>query len=149
MSQLTTPLLDATDTRQRVRQHILLLVGTADVLLGVAFLLRGALGQGPVVLIVGLALLLPGIAVFVMASRTLQQFETTYKGHRIRFTNSPLTAERLYIDERQVDRGGFGLTMHLEGTIPSGDGAGDTIVATSTAGFTSFRCRIEARSPAK
>jgi hypothetical protein len=148
MSYQVTPLLDETDTKTRVRQHALLMLGVAASLAGVSLTINGALTDVPRTLITGLVLLLLGIALHFVAARTIQLFETSYKGHRVRFTNNPLTAERLFIDGQQVARGGFGFVMRLEGMIPAGDGAGDKIIATSEARLTHFRCRIEAQAAA-
>lgn len=145
MSYVVTPLLDQTDRSARLRQHALLILGVGFALAGISFAIQGAFKDLPRTLTVGLVLLVIGIALHFLAARTIQLFETAYKGHRIRFTNNPLTAERLYIDEALVARGGFGFTMRLEAAIPSGHGGGDRIVVTSVAGFTSFRCRIEAQ----
>jgi len=146
MSYVVTPLLDKTDTKTRLRQHALLMLGVASALAGISLTINGALKDLPRTLITGMVLIIVGIALHFLAARAIQVFETSYKGHPVRFNNSPLTAERLFIDGQQVARGGFGFAMRLEGTIPAGDGAGDKIVATSVAGFTRFRCRIEAQT---
>jgi hypothetical protein len=146
MSYTMTPLLDETDTRVRARQFVFLLFGSAATIAGMSLTIRGALGNVPRELIGGLVVMLAGVALFVVAGRYVQLFETSYKDHRIRFTNCPYTGERLYIDDKLVARGGLGFVLRLEGPIPSGGGAGDRIVATSEAGLQRFRVRIEATS---
>lgn len=148
MTHLVTPLLDETDTRMRIRQHALLMLGVASALAGISLTINGALKDVPRTLITGIVLIVIGVALHFLAARSIQRFETSYKGHSVRFTNSPLTAERLFIDGQQVARGGFGFLMRLEGKIPAGEGAGDKIVATSEARLTHFRCRIEAQAAA-
>jgi len=149
MRYVVTYLLDETDRSTRLRQHALLLLGVGFSVAGITLIISGTVKGLPRTLTTGIVLLVIGIALHFLAARTVQLFETDYKGHRIRFTNNPLTAERLYIDDALVARGGFGFVMRLEAMIPSGQNEGDRIVATSEARFTSFRCRIEAQTSAE
>lgn len=146
MSYVVTPLLDETDTRQRAKQHMLILAALADMFLGVA-LAVGMVSYNPMVRVAGLALIGGGVFMALLASRIRQRWEIGYEGHRIRFENDPIFGEKLFIDDHLVARGGLGFSRRLEGDIPSGGGAGDRIVALSEARFTSFRCRIEVHTP--
>lgn len=146
MSHVVTPLLDETDTRQRVRQHVLIFAGILDMFLGIA-LAAGMVSYNPVVRIAGVAIVAGGVAVLLLASRIRQRWEVSHEGHVIRFENDPIFGEKLFIDEHLVARGGLGFSKRLEGEIRSGRGGGDRIVALSEARFTSFRCRIEAHTP--
>jgi uncharacterized protein YciI len=134
-----TVLLDAVDRRLRGIQH-------GGVLLGVILLLLSgaAVRAGPV----DATRLMPiaaGLAVIVAAMAVRQRWEIQHRGHRIRFENHPWTSERLYVDDRVVARGGLGRVRVLEGRLPDGT----RIIATSNAGFLSFRCRIVALAPAR
>ncbi|MCA9260672.1 MAG: hypothetical protein KDA61_15775, partial [Planctomycetales bacterium] len=85
-------------------------------------------------------------AVLLRASSKLkrdQVFETTYKGHTIRLDNTSLWAERLYLDDGLVRKGGFGSKMEFRFPIKAGDGLGDEIVVWFDAQSTSCRCRIQ------
>ena len=53
-----------------------------------------------------------------------------------------MTAERLFLDEGLVARGGIGSKMELRAPIRVGDGAGDEIVVLADARLTYFRVRI-------
>lgn len=145
MSYVVTPLLDETDTRQRARQHILILAGLVDMFLGVA-LAVGMVTYNPLVRIAGLAIVAGGVGVVLLASRVRQRWEVEHEGHTIRFENDPIFGEKLFIDDHLVARGGLGFSKRLEGDIPSRP-AGDRIVALSEARLASFRCRIEAHAP--
>lgn len=146
MSYVVTPLLDETDTSQRVRQHALILGGIVDMFLGLA-LATGMVSYNPVVRIGGVAIIAGGVALVLLASRIRQRWEVEHEGHHIRFENDPIFGEKLFIDEHLVARGGLGFSKRLEGDVRSGAGAGDRIVALSEARVTSFRCRIEAHTP--
>jgi hypothetical protein len=145
VSYVVTPLLDETDTRQRARQHILILAGLVDMFIGVA-LAVGIVTYNPLVRIAGVAVVAGGVAVVLLASRVRQRWEVEYRGHTIRFENDPIFGEKLFIDDHLVARGGLGFSKRLEGDIPSGP-AGHRIVALSEARLASFRCRIEAHAP--
>lgn len=89
-----------------------------------------------------------GIGLIVMSLRTIITWEVSYKGHAVRFQNDPCLAERLFIDDQLVARGGVGLHMVLSAPLTSGAGAGEIITITSRAGLFSFSCRIVAVSGA-
>jgi hypothetical protein len=69
-----------------------------------------------------------------------------YKGHTIRFENSVVFGERLYIDGVRITKGVLGFHKTLQGVIHSGNGSGDRIIAHSEAGLTMFKIRIVAES---
>jgi hypothetical protein len=138
-----TLLLEVADTRQRPIQTIVPMAGVLLGAAGVAMWVRA--GGGPSVRAVSSTVI--GIALIAASLRSVIAWDVTYKGHVIRFQNDPCFAERLFIDGQLVARGGVGLLMVLSGTIPSGEGAGETIRATSRAGLVSFSCRIVAVSP--
>lgn len=145
MSYVVTPLLDETDTGQRMRQHVLIFGGILDMVIGLA-LASGMVSYNPVVRVAGVAVIAGGVAMVLLASRIRQRWQVGYEGHRIRFENDPIFGERLFIDDHLVARGGLGFSRRLEGDIQSGPAAGDRIVALAEARFTSFRCRIEAHT---
>lgn len=138
-----TLLLEVSDTRQRVIQTIVPMAGVLLGAAGVAMWVRA--GGGPSVMAVSSTVI--GITLIVVSLRSVIAWDVTYKGHAIRFQNDPCFAERLYVDGQLVARGGVGLSMVLSGTIATGEGAGETIRATSRAGLLSFSCRIVAVSP--
>lgn len=72
-----------------------------------------------------------------------QVFEATYKGHAIRLDNTSLWAERLFLDDGLVKRGGLGSKMEFRFPIKAGEGLGDEIVVWFDAGSAHCRCRIE------
>ena len=119
------------------------MTGTVLGAIGVAMWVRA--GGGPSVVAVSTTVI--GLLLIAVSLRSVIAWDVTYKGHAIRFQNDPCFAERLSIDGQLVARGGVGYVMVLSGTIPSGDGAGETIRATSRAGVLSFSCRIVAISP--
>jgi predicted Ser/Thr protein kinase len=141
-------LLDETDRVRRMTQHLALLAGEFQLLVGLALLITTwVTGRMPAPLIVLGGLSLVGAVVFlVVASRQKQHWETLYKGHRIVFENGVLSGERLSIDDVLVARGGLGFRMELAGTITSGGGAGDIISAWTEARFRYYRCRIYAQA---
>jgi hypothetical protein len=104
----------------------------------VGALLLGA-GSYPAV---GWAAVAVGLGLVVLAGAVRQRWEIAYKGHRVRFENGALTAERLYIDDELAARGGFGFRMEMRGMIRTSDGVGDQIMVLSEAGLFRFRCRI-------
>ncbi len=73
--------------------------------------------------------LLAGVVGLVVAGSIRQRWEVVYRGHQIRFENSPLTGERLFLDGGMVSRGGVGMKMELRAPIRVGEGAGDEIMA--------------------
>jgi hypothetical protein len=138
-----TLLLEAADTRQRPIQTIVPIAGVLLGAAGVAMWVRA--GGGPSVMAVASTVI--GVVLIAVSLRSVIAWNVAYKGHAIRFQNDPCFAERLFIDGQLVARGGVGYVMVLSGTIPSGEGAGETIRATSHAGIFSFSCRIAAVSP--
>jgi hypothetical protein len=138
-----TLLLEAADTRQRAIQTIVPMAGVLLGAAGVAMWFRA--GGGPSVIAISSTVI--GIALIAVSLRSVIAWDVTYKGHAIRFQNDPCFAEQLFIDGQRVARGGVGYVMVLSGTIPAGEGAGETIRATSRAGLFSFSCRIVAVSP--
>jgi hypothetical protein len=64
----------------------------------------------------------------------------------IRFRNHPIFGERLYVDEQLVDRGRFGRSVTLCGTIGRGAGAGERITAHVRSSASFLSCRIVAES---
>ena len=55
---------------------------------------------------------------------------------------SAIFAEKLFIDDELVARGGLGYRLELRGTIKTGEGKGDQILSVSKASLLKFRCRI-------
>jgi hypothetical protein len=135
-----TVLLDVSDSGRRWIQTIVPIVGTILGALGVAMWFRADGGPG----VVAVSATVIGIVLVVVSLRTIITWEVSYKGHAIRFQNDPCLAERLFVDDQLVARGGVGVHMVLSGTIATGDGAGTTITARSRAGLFSFSCRIVA-----
>ncbi|HEX9886590.1 MAG TPA: hypothetical protein VGA70_08885 [Longimicrobiales bacterium] len=130
-------LLDVTDTRTRIVQQGLGVVGGILVAAGATVLITGSAPT-----FVGLGATVAAIILVVVTAGIKQRWEIEYRGHRIRFENSPVTAERLYLDDGLVARGGFGAMMELRAPIRVGDGAGETIVALVNAGQLRFRLRL-------
>jgi hypothetical protein len=140
----TDVLLEASNTGGRVIQSLLPLVVTVLGIIGVTMMFRASGGVG----VASVATTIAGVALIVLPLRHVIGWDVSYKGHAIRFENDPCSAERLLIDGQLVDRGGVGLHLELSGTITSGAGAGDVIMATSHAGLPTFHCRIVALSAA-
>jgi hypothetical protein len=144
-------LLDETDIRKRVWQHGGMVLGGL-VFLGAALVLVVMLMAGAferpfpnlwlLILISFVGPMVFGLLLFTLAVATKQRWQVHYKGHRIRFENSVLTAEKLFLDDGLVARGGVGYRMELRAPIRVGEGTGDEIVVLSEAGVFSFRCRI-------
>ncbi len=88
------------------------------------------------------AALLSAFALLALTASIRQRWEIDYKGHRIRFENSAVLAERMYLDEGLVARGGLGNKIEMRAPIRVGEGAGETIVALVDAGLLSFRLRL-------
>ena len=128
-------LLDATDRRRRALQHFCLIASTA-------LLVGGSTAGGALPVELQISVVVLGAFLFIFSASIKQRWEIEYRGHRIRFENSAVTAERLFLDEGLVARGGFGSKMELRAPIRVGDGAGEEIVALVDARFTFFRLRI-------
>jgi hypothetical protein len=137
-------LLEASNTRGRLVQALLPLVGVVLGVGGVLMLVRAGGGLS----IASVAMTVAAVVLIVVPLRTIIAWDVTHKGHAIRFENHPYFGERLLIDGSLVDRGGVGLHMELTGTIANGAGAGDVIRVTSFAGIPTIWCRIVAESPA-
>ena len=130
-------LLDVTDRKTRMLQAICMAACSGLAGLGFVMFRAGAVPPALSVLIMGSALVL-----LVFAAGIRQRWEIEYRGHRIRFENSPVFAERLFLDEGLVARGGLGLKMELRALIRVGEGAGEEITALVDAGLRTFRLRI-------
>lgn len=130
-------LVDDTDRTVRWKQLVAMACSTILVSsAGAVF----ALGRGPVW--APILALVAGLAGIVIAGGIRQRWELSYKGHDIRFENSPLTGERLYLDGGLVARGGVGSKIEIRAPIRVGDGAGEEIMALVDAGVLGFRLRI-------
>jgi len=62
------------------------------------------------------------------------------------FRNHPIFGEQLYVDDQLVDRGRFGRSVTLRGTIERGAGAGERITAHVRSAASCLSCRIVAES---
>jgi uncharacterized protein (TIGR03067 family) len=133
-------LLDATDYFKRLLQQVLALLALAFVFFGVVALF--SLG-GPV-LPAG-AMVVGGVVLIIGCSLVRQKWIVPYKGRYIRFENSAITGEKLFVDGQIVARGGIAIEQEFYATIPQGPGAGDLFRVLAYAGFFSFRCRIYVR----
>ena len=130
-------LLEGSDYSTRLLQHSGLLI---VVLLGGIGVLTIVFDLGPFWL--GIGPLTTAILLAVAVARTKQRWSVTYRGHPIRFENSCLTGESLFIDNVRVARGGVGLRNEVRAFIQRGEGAGEEIVVLAEAGLYSFHCRI-------
>lgn len=136
MTGTVEELLDATDKSRRLLQHGLILAGIG------LLALASFVVEVPGLFALAIAMILFGLALFLVTARIKQRWQVDYKGHAIRFENNPFAGERLFIDNERVAKGGLGYRLELRGTIKTGDGVEDRIVAQSTAGLVTFRCRI-------
>jgi tRNA A-37 threonylcarbamoyl transferase component Bud32 len=68
-----------------------------------------------------------GVTVFVIGALIEQRWEVPYKGRVLRFENSAISGEKLFVDGTRIAAGGFGIVRFLRGTIPAGAGSGDEI----------------------
>src|SRR5262245_26472931 len=132
-----TVLLDTHETRRRIFQNVLPLAGMALVLAGSAVIIGPVQAYLQGSLAVGL-----GLFLLAWAPRVLVGWSLQYKGHTIRFENSVVFGERLYIDDTRITSGIFGYRKTLQGIIRTGEGKGDRITAESEAGLTIFTIRI-------
>jgi regulation of enolase protein 1 (concanavalin A-like superfamily) len=130
-------ILEGRDSTKRVLQHTGLLV---VVLLAIGPVVVGALNPARITLAPP-PLLFAFVLLFVVA-RIKQRWSVEYRGHRIRFENSCITGEYLYLDDILVARGGVGFRNELRAIIPGGEGAGDEVVVLADAGLFGFHCRI-------
>ena len=138
-----TVLLDTHETKRRLLQNVVPLLGLAGVLAGSA-VLAGSHGAA---IVPGTVAIVAGACLLAMSPRVLVSWDVSYKGHTIRFENSVIFGERLSIDGVRITKGVFGVHKTLQGVIRSGNGAGDRITAESEAGVTMFRIRIVAEAP--
>ena len=96
--------------------------------------------------IIGALMLLTVVVLVAIEIRYPLGWEAVYKGHAIRFRNHPIFGERLDVDGQLVDRGRFGRSVTLRGTIERGAGAGERITAHVRSSATFLSCRIVAES---
>jgi hypothetical protein len=137
-------LLDTHETWRRILQNGLPATGLALILAGSAVIIGPMRADFQGSLAVGIGLLL-----MAFAPRVLLRWNLQYKGHVIRFENSVVFGERLFIDDTRITSGIFGHRRSLQGIIRTGDGKGDRITAESEAGLTIFKVRILAEPAAE
>ncbi len=130
-------ILDVTD--RRIRRLQLAAVAGSAMLSSVGFI---SFRSANVPTAVAAVALLAGVAGFMIAGSIRQRWEIGYRGHQIRFENSPLTGERLFLDGGMVSRGGVGMKMELRAPIRVGEGAGEEIMALVDAGIFTLRLRV-------
>ncbi len=130
-------LIDVSDQRTRLLQLGLMAGSGAMVALGASALRGGSLPP-----IAGWVMFGAGAVLLVVSAGIRQRWQIEYRGHEVRFENSPVTGERLYLDGGLVARGGIGSKMELRAPIRVGDGAGEEIVALVDAGLRTFRVRL-------
>jgi hypothetical protein len=139
---LQTVVLDARATTRRWFQ-LVAQAGIAPLMIvGGGMVLRA---QGTD-LIIGALMLVAVVVLVAIELRYPLGWEAVYKGHAIRFRNHPIFGERLYVDDQLVDRGRFGRSVTLRGTIERGAGAGERITAHVQSAATFLSCRIVAES---
>lgn len=133
-------LLDETKSNNRRLQQWTLSLGVGLLLAAVYYVVTRSLP-----IYIPLALVVVSVILGWISSRLKrdQVFEATYKSHTIRLDNTSLWAERLFLDDGLVKRGGFGAKMEFRFPIQAGDGLGDEIVVWFDAGSASCRCRME------
>ncbi len=134
---ISETLLEANDSIKRIIQHGILFIALPLIVTG--FLL-------PIIhpdrLLFGLILGLMGCILIYLVSQIKQQWSVNYLEHEVRFENSCITGESLFIDNVRIARGGVGLRGELRGAIPEGEGKGKEIVAYAETGLLSVHCRI-------
>lgn len=135
-------ILDVTDKRTRLRQLLSMMAVGVLTGSGVALLILDA---GPTA--AGWLTIASALALTAFTATVKQRWDTEYKGHHIRFENSPVLAESLYLDGGLVARGGVGRKMELRAPIRAGEDAGTEIVALVDARSLSFRLRLFVQSP--
>lgn len=129
-------LLDVTDRTRRPLQHGAVIGGVA------VLMLAGAVANRPGSLGLAIGMIAAGLALFAAAAVIKQKWSVVYKGHDVTFENNPFLGEKLLIDNRLAGKGKLGFRSEARGVIPSGDGAGDVVIARSDAGLLTLRCRI-------
>ncbi len=139
---LQTVVLDARATIRRWLQ-LVAQSGTAPLMIvGGGMVLRA----NGIDAIIGALMLLAVVVLVGIELRYPLGWEAVYKGHSIRFRNHPIFGERLYVDDQLVDRGRFGRSGTLRGTIERGAGAGERITAHVRSSASFLSCRIVAES---
>lgn len=134
--------IDACVTTRRMYQVAVQGGATPLTMAGIGLIVRGGTASA-----VAGALLLLTIAVLIAIElRYPLEFAAVYKGHAIRFRNHPVFGERLYIDDELVDRGRFGSSVTLRGTIERGAGAGERITAQIRLSYSLLACRVVAEA---
>lgn len=134
-------LLDVTDRIRRRLQHGAVLAGV------LVLMFAGALAKRPGGIALALGMIAGGLALFGVAAVIKQKWAVTYKGHEIRFENNPFLGEKLFIDDQLAGKGKIGYRSESRGVIAAGEGAGDTIIASTEAGLLRLHCRITAHVP--
>ncbi|MFY9253441.1 MAG: serine/threonine-protein kinase [Fuerstiella sp.] len=134
-------LLDVTETRYRTLHHVTFIAANLLVLVAIVV----ALVSGRAFAAIPAGLLLAAIVTMIVSVQLKKQlvWEVTYKGHLIRFDNGGMLAEKLYLDDGLVQKGGFGTKMEIRTKIKAGEGLGDEIIVWFTAAFRYCRCRID------
>ncbi len=135
-------LIDVTDRKTRRTQQASAAAASALGAIGAVLLVTEA---GPA--LAAWAALGAAAALLALTASIRQRWDIAYKGHRIRFENSAVLAERMYLDEGLVARGGLGKKTELRAPIRVGEGAGETVVALVDAGLLSFRLRLFVEPP--
>lgn len=130
-------LVDVTDRKTRPLQQVLM--AACGLLVGAGY---GIFHSGNYPPAVPAVIAGAGLVLLVVTARIKQRWEIDYRGHRIRLENSPVTAERLYLDEGLVAKGGVGKKTELRAPIRVGEAAGETIVALADSGIRDFRLRL-------
>jgi hypothetical protein len=139
---LQTVVLDARATTRRWIQ-LVAQSGTAPLMIVGGGMVLRAHGIDA---IIGALMLLAVVVLVAIELRYPLGWEAVYKGHAIRFRNHPIFGERLYLDDQLVDRGRFGRSVTLRGTIERGAGAGERITAHVRSSASFLACRIVAES---
>ncbi len=130
-------ILDVTDRRTRAKQQVLILACAVLACVGICALL---LELTPTY--VGAIFTAASIALLALTANIKQRWDIRYRGHSIRVENSIITAERLFLDEGLVARGGAGKKIELRAPIRVGEGAGEEVVAIVDARIRSIQLRI-------
>jgi hypothetical protein len=129
-------LLDVTDTRKRLVQHGAIVVAIGLLLAAMVPARTDNLG-------IAIGLIAGGLAMFAVTAVTSQWWAVVYRGHHILLQNNPLRGEKMFVDGVLAAKGRIGIRSEMRAKLASGEGDGDEIVARTTAGLLSYRCRIE------
>lgn len=133
-------ILDETKSNNRRLQQWMLSMGIGLLLPAVYFVV---MKSSPITVPLALVLFSAILVGISWKLKRDQVFEATYKRHTIRLDNTSLWAERLFLDDGLVKRGGFGSKMEFRFPIKAGEGLGDEIVVWFDAGSASCRCRMD------